>query len=53
MGGFRITSTVTVALTNSKHKEPAAERKDPELQNGGRENETTERKETEVKPYLG
>jgi hypothetical protein len=43
---------VTSVLINSEHNEPAAERKDAELQNGGREDKPTARKNTEVRPYL-
>jgi hypothetical protein len=43
---------VTVVLINSEHNEPAAERKDAELQNGGREDKPAEKKDTKVRPYL-
>jgi hypothetical protein len=42
---------MTVILINSEHNEPAAERKDAELQNGDGENEPAEKRNTEVKPY--
>jgi hypothetical protein len=43
---------VIVVLINSEHNEPAAERKDVELQNGGRDDKPTERKNTEVKDLI-